>query len=420
MVVLMKTINKYDATIKLLGIVTAALLLIPIVAQSPAQTATAQQNSSDTAAQGLPPTLDEIFEKIEKKLTGFGGAYLGDNGKLYVYFTGSERVDESQVAKILSDDLGPEYLEKGLVILKSDYAWNTWLPWKQMLRQLFKQKDLGLTSLDIDEKKQRIVLGFETLDEQKRSHVTGLLAKYPIPASVIELVEEGKGEAVTHDATTSFRPLIGGIPEGVVNAGTCTMGFVANKFSNNQRVIVTAGHCEAIPKDTLGDQRYTNPSSSSTVVGQEVANTNFGGNRWSDTLLFAPSVSSQLGLIYSGTIGSSYNIQGKGYTQLVGDPVCKMGYRTHETCGKITATNKDKVHPNSDGENYYGIIWSQNETDMTVNRGDSGAPVYKKLGFPYVQLYGILWLKMTLYDTPGPGVYSPIVNIERDQGTLIT
>lgn len=43
----MKTINKYDATIKLLGIVAAALLLIPIVTQASMPTAIAQTASDD-------------------------------------------------------------------------------------------------------------------------------------------------------------------------------------------------------------------------------------------------------------------------------------------------------------------------------------------------------------------------------------
>lgn len=415
MLVLMRKINKYNTTIKMLGILTATLLLIPLATQTHVQIATAQQNAANTGAQVEPLLIDEIFANVESKLPGFSGAFIDDQGKLNVYLTNPERADQSQIVSVLSEHLGPEYLENGLVILKSDYAWKRWLPWKNMLGELFEQKDLGLTELDIDEKKQRIVLGFETLDEQKRNQVTGLLAKYPIPASVIELVETGAIVPITHELSTSHRPLIGAIPIGVVGTGGgyCTNGFIADRFNGAQRVSVTAGHCEAT-LDDLGDQQYTNPATSSTVVGQELGGTNPGGNRLSDTLLFQPSVTSQLGII-DNNLAQPYTIQDKWNNQLVGETVCKYGARTDETCGKITQTAVDIQHPDP----YYGIIAGQVKTDMTVNKGDSGSPVFRKVISPNVLLYGTVWAKEALGDIPGPGIYSPIGNIEREHGALI-
>ena len=46
----MTNISKYDMTIKLLGIATAALLLIPIIAQIPAPIATAQSTQDNDTA----------------------------------------------------------------------------------------------------------------------------------------------------------------------------------------------------------------------------------------------------------------------------------------------------------------------------------------------------------------------------------
>lgn len=397
--------NRYDTTVKLLGITTAVLLLLPVMAQPQSQLATAQVNAAAPPVmpgQGDPRTLDYTFAEIENKLPGFAGFFFDGEGKLNVYFTKPDQVNTTQVTAVLSDYLDPADLEKGIVILQGKHAWNKWFAWKQVLRQLFNLKELGITTLDIDEKNQMLVLGFSVLDEEKRSKVAEFLVSNNIPAADVQIVETGPVIELSHNVTVS--PLKGGIDIGYGTNSVCTNSFIADRQSNGMRVSVIAGHCET-SVDMAGDQTYRQPSGGSNV-GTEVANTNiYPGPRWSDSLLWQPSVSSTLGKIYNG--GTDYAIVSKKYTQGVGESVCKYGRQTHETCGTIIYTDTDMQSPT------YGTLWAQNQANFNCEGGDSGSPTFKKRTGSNVDLYGLVWAK-----NGSLCAYSPIGNIENDQGTL--
>lgn len=406
--------NKYNTTIKLLGILTATLLLIPITAQTPLQQATAQQNPVNVGIEDGPLTLDKIFLDIEKKLPGFSGAFLDDTGKLNVYLKEPTRLDQAQVANVLTEHLGSEYLENGLVILKGEHEWNKWYTWKKMVRTLFDQEELGITMLDIDEKEQTLAIGLEALNEVNKAKVTTALAKFPIPSDTVQFFEVSPIVFESHETSVTFRPLRGGILEGYSFQEACTIGFVAdNQNMNNKRVMISAGHCE-VTKDLAGDEKYYQPRQvdQGPQVGIEIVNTNLPGPRFSDTLQWEPSVSTQRGKIYRDSF-TEFTISGKGYTQLVGEFVCKNGYVTHETCSTIKFVGVDA--PRSDP--YYTTLYSQNRTTYTSSGGDSGGPVYKKGSYPFVILYGT-HVGTATKDGVTYKIYSPIRNIEWDQGTL--
>lgn len=402
--------------IKVLGIAAAALLLlVPLMAQTQQQLAIAQANPTEqTVAQVSPPhpqpsplarTPDNIFAEIEGKLPGFAGLFFDSEGKLNVYVTQPDGVTSAQIASVLADYLEPTDMEKGITILQAKHTWNTWKAWKQTSRELMFQQELGVTKLDIDEKNQKIVIGFIQLDEGTRAKVNEFLVANNIPLADVELVETGPINLLSHGVTVS--PRKGGIEIGYSegsNNYVCTNGFIANRQSDGIRVSATAGHCEGVV-DTAGDESYVQPSGGSTV-GTEVANTNLAGPRYSDSLLWAPSsgITTSLGKIYNG--GSDYTITGKKNFHAVGEYICKYGRTTHESCGSITNVDVDYTHPN------YSQLWSQNEVSLTAQGGDSGSPVFKKGTNPNVTLYGILW------GVGSVAVYSPIYNVEIDQGTL--
>lgn len=98
--------NKYDTVVKLLGITTAVLLLLPVMVQTQPQIATAQTNSAVlpvVPGQNNPRTLDYTFTEIENKLPGFAGFFFGEEGRLNVYFTSPDQVKTTQVANVQND-----------------------------------------------------------------------------------------------------------------------------------------------------------------------------------------------------------------------------------------------------------------------------------------------------------------------------
>lgn len=407
---LMKKISKYNTAIKLLGIATATLLLIPIVAQTQVRLAEGQDSANSPVPQlGI---LEQTFLKIEESLPGFGGAFVDEQGKLNAYFTKPERVDSSHAITVLSQYLGEDYLQNGLVILEGKHEWSKWASWKLKVRELLPQKDSGISSLDIDEKEQRLEIGLTTLNDANKAKVSNGLATRAVPLNVVDFVQTGEIELQSDGVPVS--PIKGGIEIGIVGGTSCTNSFVAIKVSTGQKVSVTAGHCEAgtpgSRADPAGDQQYTQPKTG-PVVGTEMANSNYDGARWSDSLRWLPSVSASVGLIYNGG-AQSYQNQGKEYTQLVGTTICKYGRTTHETCGTIANTSEDTPHEE------YGTVYDQNYAWYSCAGGDSGAPVFKKLGFPYVKLYGTHWGIWNSGPHVGKCIYSPIWNIEADQGTL--
>lgn len=150
-------------------------------------------------------------------------------------------------------------------------------------------------------------------------------------------------------------------------------------------------------------------------MGREVANTNPLGARYSDSLMWIPDagVTTTLGKIYVSS-SVEYTLTGKKAFPAQGEAICKMGRTEHEDCGTIINTGV-----NIFGENAapYDILWSMAEAQYTSASGDSGGPIYKKGPNNSAVLYGIhrgqIVQGQTIYR-----VFSPISNIENDQGTL--
>lgn len=359
-------------------------------------------NQALALPQTNPSSVDEKFAEIEAKVPGFSGLYFDEQGKLNILLKDAQKISPLQAALVLNEYLEPKAFQYGFNVMPAKQEWNQWLSWKHTLRDLFVEKDLDITALDIDEKNQKIIVGFSKLDLNKESKVQDFLKTRNIPTDMVSFVETGEIQLDTHENTV-FNPRKGGIQIGIVGSTYCTNGFIAIRSS--QTVSITNGHCEATV-DSAADQQFTQPQGGS-VIGTEVANSNIQGSRYSDTLRFAPTVSTALGKINKN--GSDLTINGKIYFQTLGNYICKYGYQTHETCGVIRATAVDVSHPN------YSVLFDQNTADYTRQGGDSGSPVYRHDGTSNISLFGIHW---GVQSGTGYAFYSPIGNIETDQGTL--
>jgi len=328
--------------------------------------------------------------------------FVDEQGKLTVYLKDPNRVSPMQVAMHLDNYLEPKDLEKGINILKGKHDWNQWVSWKSNLMDL-PHKELGVTMLDIDEVNQELDIGLVKHNATSIQQIEKFLKTNNIPSDLISYVETGELVEESHGVTVS--PMRGGAQLGVIGTtGYCTSGFIAERISDGLRVVTTAGHCEK-NVDSSGDQTYSNPNGGS-VMGGEISGTNLPGPRNSDSLLIGPSVSTNLGQLYRD--GTILSINGKVYLQLVNNSICKYGATQHEDCGSITHTDVTITTSPS-----FGTLWNQNIGNYVSAGGDSGGPVYRYDTSTTVSLFGThvgTW--------PIGKVFSPIDNIEADQGTL--
>ena len=353
-------------------------------------------------AQMPPNSKKAIYSSLEDRLPGFGGLFLDDAGKLNVYVTDPSKI-QSADASMFSDKLESAHLEKGIVVLQGKQPWHQWTKWHQTVDQLLENRDLGVTMTAVDDMNQALYIGFEKLDDEKRNTVNDFLTKHNIPLDMVIFDETGKLTPTSHGVTLTS--LKGGVEiQPVGETWDCTLGFIADKGTT--RVAITAGHCESGGRDLAGDQQFKHPHGGS-VKGTEIANTNKAPPRFSDTLLFAPSISSNKGQIYVD--GATKTVVSETLSQVQNDPACSYGSTSHERCGKITQTGVSVWNGGLGG-----TLHGQAKLNFGSASGDSGGPVYKKVTDTTVSAMGIIWC----CESSSLSIYSPLSGVEFDQGLL--
>lgn len=341
------------------------------------------------------------FLNMEERVHGFSGAYIDSEGRLNVYTTDPtiKSIDKSTLA----DYVEPYDLAKGIIVKQSNHSWHKWLELQNIVIQLYGNKDLGITTMNVDDKNQVFRIGFEKLDNLKIDTVNKFLADHNIPSDMVKLVESGKFKLVNSGITVN--PITGGAEIGVVGANwptfppVCTTGFIV-KLSNGAIRGMTAGHCQkGGPSENDGQQTYTQPWGGRTI-GNTVAGTAVESH--SDTVLFYTSETAGFGHIYRYGL-SQVTITGKGNSQFVGDHVCTSGTGSGTTrCGTVTQVGI--IAPNG--------MPGQNEASFTAVSGDSGSPVWSDPGTSIIA-YG------TVFAVDSTGTYySPIGGIDFDHGIL--
>ncbi|MHB8547369.1 MAG: S1 family peptidase [Nitrosotalea sp.] len=345
---------------------------------------------------------DVTFLNIEKRVNGFSGAYVDESGILNVYTTDPtiKSIDKSTLA----DYVEPYHLAKGIIVKQSNHSWHKWMELQNIVTKLFDNKDLGITTMNVDDKNQVFRIGFEKLDNSKINTVNKFLADHNIPSDMVKLVETGKFALVNTDI--KVQPITAGAEIGVVGAPSswgpqpsCTTGFIV-KLSGGTIRGLTAGHCQKNgPTENDGLQTYTQPWGGRTI-GNTIAGTNKQSH--SDTVLFSTSETGGFGWIYRYGM-SQVAITGKGLSQFVGDSVCTSGTGSGTTrCGSVTQV----------GITAPGGMQGQNEASFQVVPGDSGSPVWSNPGSSIIA-YGTAFA----HDTTGT-YYSPVGGIDFDQGIL--
>jgi len=360
-----------------------------------------------------PETLDDLFAAIAKQVPAFGGMFIDEQDNLAIYLTDLSPSVVIAVEAAIRDVFGADehLLQRPMRMLQGQYGFLQLKDWyDRMAPEVLALPGVVLT--DIDEAKNRLAIGIETLGMQ--SQAESLLARLSIPLEAVN-IEETK--PVEFELRNHRRPLVGGLQIQINNfiGSFCTLGVIATR--GGVQGFVTNSHCTSIRGGVEGTV-YHQPSprliiTNQNRVGLEVADpTYFTGSpcpsgrrcRYSDSAFVrvphpsGPSVTVSKGFIARPALGSftwngtdRFRITSELLTgnPIVGTAVTKVGRTTGRTSGTVT---RACVSINVLNTNI--TLLCQNEASYSSSPGDSGSPVFQITNSPStndVRIIGIHW-----------------------------
>jgi hypothetical protein len=380
----------------------------------------------EVAPQGPLVTLDEQLVTVGKLVPGFGGLFFDDGGDLNVYMLEPDEAlgaqeREGRRARIeaaLAAVFGPALLVQGrpprMKIIKADYDIAQLAAWRAGTDKALEVP--GTVFIDLDERHNRIRIGIES--SVFRRQVEDILAKEGIPPAAV-IIEETKPIRFHASLRDKMRPLRGGIQleadTAVFGWKICTMGF--NAIHNNQRGFVTNSHCTRIrggsestdfhqPTDPwnpfadqnkVGDETRDPPYTTSSICppGRVCRRSDAAFVAYDSSALFGGAAIAQPTGIGSLTIstGPPFRIVGETIFPIDGVTLNKVGRTTGWTSGVLNGTclTINVADTNVTLLCQYRVLRSTGPLTKISDNGDSGSPVFKRVGGNDVHLFGILW-----------------------------
>jgi hypothetical protein len=352
-------------------------------------------------------TLDDLFAAIAKQVPAFGGMFIDEQDNLAIYLTDLSPSVVIAAEAAIRDVFGADehLLQRSMRMLQGQYGFLQLKAWyDRMAPKVLALPGVVLT--DIDEAKNRLAIGMETLGIQ--SQVESLLARLGIPLEAVN-IEETK--PVEFELRNRRRPLVGGLQINF-SSWICTLGVIA--IRQGVQGFVTNSHCTNIQGGVEGTV-YHQPLASGITnrVGLEIADPRYftgwpcpSGRRcrYSDSAFVrvphpsGPATSVNRGYIARTPYGSytwdgisRYRITSEllSGSPLVGTPVTKVGRTTGRTSGTVT---RACVSINVLNTNI--TLLCQNQASYSSSPGDSGSPVFRITNSPStndVRIIGIHW-----------------------------
>lgn len=352
---------------------------------------------------GMPLTLDEEYARLAEEIPGFGGLYLDTTGTTHVYLQDLSREPEVQ-------DLGDR-----VVAEQGDYDFRDLFAWKDELRPQLSEK--GAVFLDIDERRNRLVLGVER--DALETFTTGLekfLQETRVPPEAV-VVEAAEPFVPYEELTGGFRPVPAGVQIQNQNQGTCTVGVNATRLG--VRGFVTNSHCTVTRSVVEGTNFHQAVVGLFNHVGVETVDPPFfaGGScpggrrcRFSDSAFVAydtvslsaggkianPSFCSFFGPSPLTVDPQNPRVPVTGFlfaTPVSGSILAKVGRTTGCTLGVVDDTCVDvnvlrKIGPFTVTTDM--TMLCQSTVSGIAAEGDSGSPVFVRQNGEAI-LSGILW-----------------------------
>lgn len=288
----------------------------------------------------------------------------------------------------------------------------------------------GVVFTDADETRGSVVVG--VLDRGVEGLVRATAARLGVAAQNVEIVET---EPIFQVATLRdyTRPVVAGV-QIRFSAYVCSLGF--NAIRNGVSGFVTASHCSD-RQGTVDGTQYYQPVNQvpAEFIGTEIADPayrrNFSGCprgrvcRYSDSNFVdsADNVDFWLGTIAKTTGPNNESLEVAGEFSIIGEGVATVG-NTANKVGRTTgwgqgAVTRTCTNTGVSGTNIVLLCQTfvENNSEVIVQGGDSGSPVFRIDSGDNVTLLGNLWggnSSGTLF------VYSPMSGIEAELGALQT
>jgi len=401
-----------------------------------------------------PPSWssDAQLSALGERVPGFGGAFVGSDGRLAVYLQNpaTQRATFEKAAG------------GGANILKGDYEFRDLVAWKAALRPLLSMP--GVTSLDANEMINRVQVGIDPkATAAQRADVEARLASLGVPAAAVRfagqtamspmpLIVRASSAAAKGKGTTvqsRFVPFPAGVQ---INwridtqfVGICTVGFVAKQGASTG--LVTNRHCTNV-EGAVDRTHYRQGGFSDPFVATEVKDPGFftGGDcpvgrrcRNSDSVFAKldgksnkPSIADLKKIVKptkaSPTRGplsvspatARFTIVGREGEPLEGEIAHKVGRTTGETFGPIIGSCIDVNVSDADVTNL-----CQTVVQGGSDHGDSGSPVFvlntakgSSSTPPPVRAVGIMWGGGQLDTGETVFVYSPLGAVDFELGPV--
>src|SRR5829696_9183440 len=211
---------------------------------------------------GPARSADQELVRMGRQIPGFGGLYYDERGRPNVYLLAPEGAGKSALKS-----LGAQVL-----VHRGDYEFERLLGWRLELRPVLALP--GVVFLDVDEGRNRVVIGLDSSSRSKsldrdRLELQLLATSVPRQAVVLEEAERFETLAGLRD---KLRPAPGGA-QIVFSSFVCTLGF--NAFRGRDFGFVINSHCTSVRSEVGGTRYSQNIPSRGTGIGVEIADPGF-------------------------------------------------------------------------------------------------------------------------------------------------
>ncbi|MEM1180502.1 MAG: hypothetical protein AAGM22_19310 [Acidobacteriota bacterium] len=360
-------------------------------------------------------TIDHEYRDMAKAYPGFGGLFHDEEGVVNVYVTGD--ANRAEIGRLADGEVN---------FLPAEFAWDELFEVRERISDIMAEP--GTVYLDIDEKRNRVVVGISGIGKQAVARKASIAARYGVSEKALELreIEPIQMHVSLRD---SRRPVPGGMQITYGNF-LCTLGF--SVVRNGVNGFITNSHCSTAQG---GNQNTSYGQGSNQTIAQEQVDPTYRSNlancpagrrcRLSDSLFasYNGNANGQKGRIARPTcrncnnltIGNNgrkrFNITSEGSVG-VGTTVHKVGRTTGWTSG--TKTDSCVTINALSGNVDTGLtLICQDLANYNSNGGDSGSPVFRRRGGAKVQLVGINW-----GGNAQTAVYSPISQVKQELGNF--
>ncbi len=379
-------------------------------------------------AGGPSRSADEELVRIGREIPGFGGLFYDGQGRPTVYL-----LDPAGATAADLKSLGPQ-----VRLRRGEYEFERLLGWRLELRPLLALP--GVVFLDVDETRNRVVLGLDATSRSKgldRDRLKREILFTGVPRQAVLLEETAPIEELA-GLQSKLRPVPGGtqivFPIAPPSYGVCTLGF--NAYRGDVFGFVINSHCTGVRGEVDG-MRYFQSVPSGGAIGTEIADPGFSTEppcppgrrcRRSDAAFAkydkprtgAPGKiarplfgATELGSLTLRPAGARFVVAGRVGAPLAGDTVHKVGRTTGWTFGTVVGTCTDA---NISGTDL--TMLCQSLVRAGAGPGDSGSPVFFRTAGTKASLAGILWGGSSNDLLGSVFIFSPLESIEEELGPL--